>query len=380
LLSRKQPELRRLKIIISLLAGGGMIAAAHSVAAQSSEHSFTRLDGFDIFRSVTADGAGGLVAVGSLDGADAGRSIGVIRREDAEGQILINARIGDDPSFAATVLADIMRLRDGDYIAAGWQRMRDAKHDDCLVMRFRPDGQIVWNQRLGSADHERCYFVVGQLASDLIVGGRHEKPDEPKPPAWGIVWRMDPKTGAARPGSRRAFAAAAGAGTAARSAFQSATLLKDGSLVLGGWATDDARRGDDGWLMELKPDGTKKWETRLGQTGDNLIEGLAPSGSGGVVAFGSGTPVGTTIRRGLIAAVNADGRTEWLHYVDGGAQGPDTFHHGIQMADGRLIAVGAAKPPNTASLLGWLVELDRQGALLHGSTAGRSQAPAATFT
>jgi len=267
-----QPELRRLKIIISLLAGAGMIAAVHSAAAQSAEHSFTRIDGYDIFRSVTADDAGGLVAVGSLDGPDAGRIIGVVRREDADGRIVINARIGDDPSFAITVLADVIRLREGDYIAAGWQRLRDAKHDDCLVMRFRPDGEVVWKQRLGGAEHERCYFVVGQPAGDLIVGGRYEKPNEAKPPAWGIIWRIDPKTGAARPGSRRMFAAAAGAGTAVRSAFQSATPLKDGSLVLGGWATDDARKGDNGWLMELKPDGTKKWETRLGQTGDNLIE------------------------------------------------------------------------------------------------------------
>src|SRR5438128_907478 len=91
---RRQLAMQRRKIMGSKLLGAGMILATYAAAAQPALYSFTRLDGYDILRSATADGEGGVVAVGSLDATGSGWTVGLIRREDARGRLIIDARIG----------------------------------------------------------------------------------------------------------------------------------------------------------------------------------------------------------------------------------------------------------------------------------------------
>ena len=220
---------------------------------------------------------------------------------------------------------------------------------------------------LGGAEHEHCYFVVPLPSGDLIVGGRHGGLDDTGRSVpgvvHGIIWRVEPRSGTIRPGSPREFAAVGASGAAARSAFQMGTMLSDGSLVLGGWVTDDARKGDDVWLIRMTSDLQKVWERawRGSDAGDNLGESVIARKAGDVVVFGQGVPAGTTITRGLAAAFDADGRVEWSRFVDGGADGPDSLHDGIEMSDGRLFAVGATKQGASTPSQGWLVELDRSG-------------------
>jgi hypothetical protein len=346
-------------------------AAAISIpalAAGSVEHDFTRLDGFDVLAAVQADGKGGAVGVG-WQNREQNHAVGIIRGEDAAGQVGLNLVL-DEPNAIAVNLYGISRLTNGDFAVAGSIRTTGAKYDSCYVLRLRANGQIGWRQRLGGGDLARCYFALVLGGGDLLVGGRDEQPDQPGRPASGALWRLDPTTGAVRPGWPHQYTAIVDDAPAPRSAFRGGAVLSDGSLVLAGWVTDPQRNADLPWLLGLASDGSRRWELHkwrapFGTVGNALAEGVIPDGTGGAVFLGFGSCADGTVARGIAGAVGPTGAIRWLQCVAGEGEGADQLHNGVQFSNGRIVAVGATRAANGAAPHGWMVELDsRTGAVL----------------
>ncbi|MBV9860009.1 MAG: peptidoglycan-binding protein [Alphaproteobacteria bacterium] len=360
-----------------------MAAAAIAVLArmampahgQTVEHSLTHLPGLDVFYGATANQAGGFVAVGWQDTAP-DRTIGRVHSETGDGRLLFDIAL-EQPDATAVNLFNVIRLADGDYVAAGFVRWRE-RREDCFAVRFRADGGVVWQTAIPGREVERCYFAVAAPDGDVIVGGRHEMPDAPGAPTHGLVWRLDRGSGEVRASSRREFAAA----QTVRSAFRGGALLADGSLLLGGWATDPQRGGDDVWLLTLAPNGRAKPERRWGSVGNNLAETVLPVADGaaffgfaaqsrdatddapprGRLACGSDSAATPLTCRGLVGTIAGDGSAQ-VYVIAAGGTGPDLFHGAAAMPDGHLLAVGTAATGSGPGR-GWFAEIDpRNGAV-----------------
>jgi hypothetical protein len=191
-------------------------------------------------------------------------------------------------------------------VATGWARTRTGTHDDCLVSRVRASGDIVWTRQISGAGIQRCYFAMPSKTNGILVGGRYEPASDPSRRALGLLFALEAETGNVTPGSRHEFAASG----ARRSAFRSALSLPDGSLALGGWATDETRQGDDVWIMRLTADLQPAWQWRWGESGDAVATGLTYSPAGRIVAVG-GTGGANGQTQAFAASVDMDGRMQW---------------------------------------------------------------------
>ncbi|MGO1077884.1 peptidoglycan-binding protein [Inquilinus sp. CA228] len=351
--------LPRVLLFIAAVAVGIFCAAQSAVFAQGVEHRFSQSERSDAFRAISTDMRDGLVAVGGRDSDGQDGAKAIVYREDTIGHVALELDISQQNAVSTTLVA-LLRLAEGDYVASGWVRLHEVEFDDCFVVRFRTDGQIVWKINLGGPGHERCYFAVRGATGDLIVGGRRERKEEARQPARGVYWHLNPETGAALDPSGREVGATGGR----RSAFQSAVALMDGGAVFAGWVTDDTRHADDAWAISVRPDGTTHWEWRDGGVGMNLANAVIARSDGGVLIFGYGTRQDGSTTSGLVAAVGREGKTDWLKFVDAGDIGDDKFFSGVVMDSGQIIAVGGTKEKSERSEHGWIAQLGQDGAVL----------------
>jgi hypothetical protein len=288
-------------LAVALLAIG---LCGRSLAQGANGSQFLDGDDESWFRAGTPLPRNGILAVGAARVAG-GTTVAIVRGSDSAGNTLFTTRVGPQNAVSSLFMG-VARLPAGDYVATGWSRARGATHDDCLVSRIRPSGEVAWTRQVSGAGIQRCYFAVPRGSDDVIVGGRYEPEDDPAKPACGLLFAMRPDTGEVIAGSRHEIAA----NGARRSAFRSGVGLRDGSLVLGGWATDDTRQGDDAWVMRATRDLGSLWQWRWGENSDSIAVSVALSPTDQIVAVGTaGGP--DRLPQALAAAIDMNGRLQW---------------------------------------------------------------------
>jgi peptidoglycan hydrolase-like protein with peptidoglycan-binding domain len=338
-----------------------MCLVAPSLAAEELPHFFSNLDGCDGSYAATPDGAGGWIAVGGQDRADPAHKAALMRREDSGGSTIFERHVMARGAERAVVY-DVLRLPDGDHVAAVWARPQGAAADDCFVLRFRADGSEAWQAFQGGDDHERCYFAQQLPSGRLIVGGRYERLGSPcQGPVQAAVREVDKTSGTATGAPR--YAQAAGA---LRSAFQSAVTVLDGSTTFVSWATDQARGDNDARAVRIASDGRRASDRRWGATGNYIAYRVVARPSGGVIPFGSAMLIEDEPTRGLAAAIDGDRRQVWLRTFQDDDGGDDRFYGGAIGRDIGILAVGTSSASTISPRHGWRVELDPGGDLRKG--------------
>ena len=318
---------------------------------QSLEPShFLDLDGESVFRAGALLPDGGVLAVGSLQ-TTSGNSVAILRGSNAAGRALFTARVL--PSSAiSSIFINVARLPGGDYVATGWLHDRTATHDDCMVSRIRPSGDLVWMRQIAGAGTERCYFALPAGANTILAGGRYEPANDPSRKAFGLLFALKADTGEIITGSRHEFAA----GSARRSAFRSAVVLPDGTVALGGWATDEARHGDDVWIMRVTPRLQPIWQWRWGVTGDAIATGLAYAPDGRIIA------VGTDGRqRALAVSLGEDGQPRWQSTYPIGQAAASELQQVRVTPDQAIVAFGWALDAKDGPAHAMILKIDRNG-------------------
>ena len=152
-----------------------------------------------------------------------------------------------DEQHPQTWVSGLLLLPDGDYVAAGWAENPRGKPDGWLI-RFTPEGEVVWNVILASDQDQRIYSVKRHPGGSLIAVGRVQEGSDIRQRAQGYLAFVDPLNGKSRD-----FQIPFNAETR-RSAFQDVAVLPDGALAFTGWVTK-ADGTDDIWLLRLNQEG-----------------------------------------------------------------------------------------------------------------------------
>jgi hypothetical protein len=173
-------------------------------------------------------------------------------------------------------------------------------------------------------------------------------------------------------------------GGSGQEAVRDVLVLPDGGLLLAGSVAGVSTHGNrtaaghggrDFWLMRLNTQAQPVWDTAYGGNDTDELRRVLPLRSGGFLLIGSSLSQsgGTRTAASLggadawVTLVNSLGKPVWDRAF--GGDGSDQFTHGIELADGGFLLVGAlASEPGSGKSAapqgesdGWIVRLDAQG-------------------
>ncbi|MGW0805988.1 alpha/beta hydrolase-fold protein [Nonomuraea sp. NPDC002799] len=208
-------------------------------------------------------------------------------------------------------LYGVAALPDGGVLAAGYTKGDlDGRHpgnsaDDAFVARLDASGTVRWITQFGAADAaDRLYGLTAAPDGGAYVTGYTkgalDGPNQGDKDA--LVARLTPDGALSwirqygGPGEDKAYGVAADATNVYLAG--SATAALPGTTALGGL---------DGWVAAYGADGTRKWATTAGGTGDDRLNAVTLTSTG--LAVATGRVAGDT----LTLAYTAQGKRRWQH-------------------------------------------------------------------
>jgi hypothetical protein len=238
--------------------GGLLLAGAMAMQSVSCANALeTRIiDDFSQITAVQPRPGGGFVLAGALE-RDAGKTPQGFLHISANGTAFGRAQVlpSPDEQNPDVSVSTLLALPNGDYVAGGWA-LRPRGKANAWIIRFTPDGDIVWNVLLPNEGNwdQRIFSVKRLRDGRLIAVGRAQAGTEARQPARGLVALLDEANGdqLIEPESAAAVTDALKCGVA-RCGFQDVAQLADGTLALGGSQTR-ADGKDDAWLLRLGAD------------------------------------------------------------------------------------------------------------------------------
>lgn len=255
-----------------LAAVAGLLVPIGSSATAAGVRT-TLLPDFIRLEAVQRCDDGGACAVGLLrTNSDAVRSAFVHLRADGTSATPPIVLAPPDDVHTDLAVSSLLRLRSGDFVAAGWASAPAGK--PCAWMtRFRPDGATVWNGISCSQMESKIYTLRQLRSGDLLGIGRIQAGQNAKQPSHGYLLWVDRHRGHVL----RSAQYAASPDTL-RSGFQDAIELGDGSLIATGWTTRTRahRSQDDIWAVKLSGDGSLVRTAIWGEAGDDVGWAVSP--------------------------------------------------------------------------------------------------------
>ncbi|MFG1707769.1 alpha/beta hydrolase-fold protein [Nonomuraea sp. M3C6] len=203
---------------------------------------------------------GGVLAAGytkgDLDGRHAGNTTddAFVARLDATGKVTWITQFGAPD--AADRLYGLTAAPDGGAYVTGYTKGAlngpNSGDKDAIVARLTPGGELSWIRQYGGAGEDKAYGIAAD-ATNLYVTG-------------------------------------------------SATAALPGTTALGGL---------DGWIAAYAPDGTRRWATAAGGSGDDKLNAVTVTTTG--LAVATGIIGGAAGGDALTLAYTAQGRQRWQH-------------------------------------------------------------------
>jgi hypothetical protein len=298
--------------------GGFVIAGnTHSFGAGGSDFYVVRTDadgdtlwhraygspGSDYARAALQTPDGGFIVVGSSDTSSTGDYDVYLVKTDADGDTMW-ARYygyagGNDRG------SDVCRAPDGGYFVAGYTDAFGNGNDGYLV-RTDSNGNMLWDAAYGWAGSE--YFECVDLTSNggcILVGATTSS----TPPGWD-VYVVKTKADGDTLWTRTFGGTGQDYGNAGRETFEG-DFIVIGSL-------ETAAKGNEVYLIRLKPDGADRWRRYYGGTSDEMGYGICqiPSDSG-YVAVGWTDSYGAGDWDVYLIRTDAGGDTVWAKTYGG---------------------------------------------------------------
>jgi hypothetical protein len=333
---------------------------------------FYASDEYESFYAMASDGLGGYVIVGGRDRNEGtnGASDGWILHVNRDGHELLNLRVLPNSSFSGT-LYDIVRLPDGDFIAAGWSTAKENnENDDGWILRFNVSGRIIWNRRITSEGHERFYFAKLLAQDRILTGGRIQKHRGSDARIEGLAVIVDARDGSFSADQIRRY----GLAERSKGAFLSAEQMDDGDIAFGGWSTDPRNGMDDVWILRTKSSGEILWTETYGANGTDMVRSVVSLADGGLLAIGRSTGVGQNTTGGFVMRLNSIGKRLWHRRIDVSKNGNDALYAGGISSKGGFYAVGTAYHTGRNSNTGWLLYLNSDGQTISEEFFGTGKA------
>ena len=244
---------------------------------------------WDDAQAVAADGSGNVVVAGTTIGAPETYVDGWVAKYDPDGRLKWTRRLDAadylqsyDPAFGVATDGSgnvlVCGLTEGSL--AGPTR----GSYDGWVVKYDPDGRVLWKHQIGTATGESAKSVTADGNGNVIVAGTTDGsfagPSRGKDDVWVVKYNA-----AGRFMWRRQL------GTDTNDDVTGVVADMDGAVILAGntngsFATRPRSRRGDVWLAKFSPDGGLEWKRQFGTSFADSGEGVATDGAGDVFITG----------------------------------------------------------------------------------------------
>jgi hypothetical protein len=266
---------------------------------------------------------------------------------------------GDDRFHSVTAV-------DGGFIAVGysqdasfntgdWIGTEGKGYFDAIIVKFGPDGSIIWKKNFGGESDDRFYSVAATAGGFVAVGNAHEESFDNGD--WtGTVTRGDQDAVIVEFDNDGVAVWKKAFGGAGADYFTSVAVTDDGFVAVGDsedisfntgdWAGKEKKGGSDAIIVKFGPGGSIEWAKNFGGSRADKFTSVAVAGDGYAAvgnshngSFGTGDWTDTQGKGGndaVIAMFGPDGSIEWSKNFGGGDN--DYFNSATATADGIIVA------------------------------------------
>ena len=253
----------------------------------------------------------------------------------------------------------ISRAKDGSLLILGsGKSFNDNADRDLYVAKLSLDGKVIWEKNFGGKRDEYAGGIAGTNDGGVMVVGSSESFSRRGAKDIFIV-HLD-KDGKLI--SKRTI------GGKRNDEAKSLTRTADGNFMMVG-AREVNRAGDsDFFLMKLDQNGKKIWAKTLGQNEHDILNAVAPTPDGGIVATGSTRSYMSDQTDLAVMYFNKDGKLIWFkiygfkYYDEGNA---------ITMTkDGNYLVAGTTNSMGKGDFDNYILALDAKGTLIWSKLYG----------
>lgn len=244
----------------------------------------------------------------------------------------------------------VTQLADGGYAVVGLTASFGAGAEDVYVVRFDPEGAVLWSQSYGGAKDDNGWSVLELESGDLVVAGFTNSFGEGGFDCY--LMRTDP-SGVLR--WSRTF------GGAEDDRCWDLLSTVEGGFVLVGETASSGRGARDCYLLETDADGNEQWAATFGGEKDDRCFAVAASSEGGYVVAGQSYSEGAGDRDVYVIGVDRDGVEQWTKTF-GGADS-DVGHGVVTTSDGDFLVTGYTTSLASEADDPFLVKLSATGEL-----------------
>ena len=247
---------------------------------------------------------------------------------------------GEDRANGLVALSDGSVLLSGRYEASagfGDVTLTSAGEDDIFLARVNSDGSDAWINRAGGPSGEGAHALVSYSDDSCVVAGYFHGDAVFGPITHTSAGRAD--LFIARVDSLGAFTWSLNAGGTEYDSAEAAAALSDGGAIVAGYFEKEASFGSftlkaidefdqDGFITKVNADGAFQWAASVSGTQDQTVDGVATLTDGSVVITGTFTGEARLGEFTLttedvwdtdayIASLNANGQFEWAQRIAG---------------------------------------------------------------
>ncbi|MCK5855177.1 MAG: hypothetical protein KAG56_08140 [Sulfurovaceae bacterium] len=253
----------------------------------------------------------------------------------------------------------ITRAKDGNLLILGsGKSFNDNSDRDLYVAKISLDGKTIWKRTLGGNRDEYAGGIAGTDDGGVLIVGDSESFSKKGYKDIYIV-RLDKDGKIVKEkhiGGKRNDEAKA------------LTRTTDGNFMMVG-AREVSRAGDsDFFLMKLNQNGDKIWARTVGEKGHDILNAVAPTPNGGIVATGATRSFGSEQTDLSVMHFNKEGKLIW-HKIYGFAY-YDEGNAITMTKNGGFMVAGTTNSMGKGDYDNYVIALDKKGSLIWSKLFG----------
>jgi len=310
----------------------------------------------DIARGVVMLEGGDIAIVGECKSYGAKRNDICVTRVNSKGQTRWRKLIKEDRQDRGMAIS---RAKDGNLLILGSGKSFNDNYDrDLFVAKLSLDGKIIWQKTFGGARDEFAGGIAGTDDGGVLIVGDSESFSKRGYKDIYII-RLD---------SQGKTISEKHIGGKKGEEAKALTRTADGNFMMVG-SREVSRAGDaDFFLMKLDQKGNKIWARTFGEEEHDVLNAVAPTPDGGVVATGATRSFGSEQTDMSVMYFNKNGKLIWhkiygFKYYDEG--------NAITMTkNGGFIIAGVTNSMGKGDYDNYIVALNNKGSLIWSKLYG----------
>jgi len=265
--------------------------------------------GFDSTTGVATDIDGNIYisgfSNGITDGANGGGSVGWVTKYDSQGTLLWDRQL--DASGSETSAGIVTDLFGNFYISGDTTRSADgpdSENTDAWVAKYDGEGNLLWNQQLGSAEFDYSQAVTTDSEGNVYLAGGTNGAIDGGNAGLNDAW-------VAKYDTQGNLLWTDQLGTVGNDASEGVTTDSEGNVYVSGFTNETLGEanigGIDAWVAKYDGHGNLLWTEQFGSPEDDDSQGVAIDVNGNLYASGS--------TEGNLDGVNFGGEDAWVSQI-----------------------------------------------------------------